>query len=75
MDTKKIIAIIGLGYVGLPLAIEFAKHFRVIGFDISGSRVKSLNELVDLTHEANLDDLAQVLHPIGVGKGLRSLPI
>lgn len=70
MDTKKIIAIIGLGYVGLPLAIEFAKHFRVIGFDINGSRVKSLNELVDLTHEANLDDLAQVLHPIGAGKGL-----
>jgi len=71
MDTKKDIAIIGLGYVGLPLAVEFAKHFRVIGFDINESRVKSLGNLVDLTHEANLPDLAQVLALNEEGKGLR----
>ncbi|GGE59730.1 UDP-N-acetyl-D-galactosamine dehydrogenase [Pedobacter psychrotolerans] len=71
MDTKKDIAIIGLGYVGLPLAVEFAKHFRVIGFDINESRVKSLGNLVDLTHEANLPDLAQVLALNEAEKGLR----
>ena len=71
MDTKKDIAIIGLGYVGLPLAVEFAKHFRVIGFDINESRVKSLGNLVDLTHEANLPDLAHVLALNEEGKGLR----
>jgi len=71
MDTKKDIAIIGLGYVGLPLAVEFAKHFRVIGFDINENRVKSLGDLVDLTHEANLPDLAQVLALNEEEKGLR----
>ncbi|NTE05016.1 nucleotide sugar dehydrogenase [Agrobacterium tumefaciens] len=71
MDTKKDIAIIGLGYVGLPLAVEFAKHFRVIGFDINESRVKSLGDLVDLTHEVNLPDLAEVLALNEAEKGLR----
>ncbi|MFD2284873.1 nucleotide sugar dehydrogenase [Pedobacter petrophilus] len=70
MDTKKNIAIIGLGYVGLPLAIEFAKHFKVTGFDTNESRVKSLNELVDLTHEANLQDLSLALNRAGQEKGL-----
>lgn len=63
-------AIIGLGYVGLPLAIEFAKHFRVIGFDINESRVGSLGNLIDLTHEANLPDLAQVLATTEQDRGL-----
>lgn len=63
-------AIIGLGYVGLPLAIEFAKHFRVIGFDINESRVGSLGNLIDLTHEANLPDLAQVLATAEQDRGL-----
>ncbi|MBP7211024.1 MAG: hypothetical protein KBA02_07520, partial [Paludibacteraceae bacterium] len=37
MERK--IAVIGLGYVGLPLAIEFGKKYRVLGFDINASRV------------------------------------
>ena len=40
----KTIAIIGMGYVGLPLAIEFSKKFNVIGFDISSERISSLLE-------------------------------
>lgn len=36
------LAVIGLGYVGLPLAIEFAKHFNVIGYDIDRSRIDNL---------------------------------
>ncbi|MEC3880152.1 nucleotide sugar dehydrogenase [Parapedobacter sp. 10938] len=51
------IAVIGLGYVGLPLAIEFGKKYEVLGFDISGERVKELSEGKDRTHEANLKDL------------------
>ena len=41
LEDKKI-AIIGLGYVGLPLAIEFGKKFRVLGFDINENRIKEL---------------------------------
>jgi UDP-N-acetyl-D-glucosamine/UDP-N-acetyl-D-galactosamine dehydrogenase len=48
------IAIIGLGYVGLPLAIEFGKKYDVIGFDINEVRVDELNKGEDRTQEANL---------------------
>lgn len=51
------IAIIGLGYVGLPLAIEFGKKYEVLGFDINKERVKELSNGYDRTQEANLDDL------------------
>jgi UDP-N-acetyl-D-glucosamine/UDP-N-acetyl-D-galactosamine dehydrogenase len=56
------IAIIGLGYVGLPLAVEFAKKYSVIGFDISRRRVEDLNNLLDDTKEIERDDLKQVLY-------------
>ncbi len=52
MERK--IAVIGLGYVGLPLAIEFGKKYRVLGFDINASRVAELQEGKDHTLEANL---------------------
>lgn len=55
------IAVIGLGYVGLPLAIEFAKKYNVLGFDINESRVLELSEGKDRTQEANLNDLLQVI--------------
>lgn len=48
------IAIIGLGYVGLPLAIEFGKKYPVLGFDIDASRVAELNKGEDRTLEADL---------------------
>ena len=47
----KKISIIGLGYVGLPLALEFSKQYLCIGFDISKSRVKELNENYDCNNE------------------------
>lgn len=59
MNNSKI-AIIGLGYVGLPLAIEFAKKYVVIGFDINGERVEQLSRGEDSTQEANKDDLKEV---------------
>lgn len=51
------IAVIGLGYVGLPLAIEFAKKYKVLGFDINKERVEELSDGRDRTQEANLIDL------------------
>ncbi len=56
------IAIIGLGYVGLPLAIEFAKQYDVLGFDIDQDRVDELNEGKDRTQEANLEDLKKIIN-------------
>jgi UDP-N-acetyl-D-glucosamine/UDP-N-acetyl-D-galactosamine dehydrogenase len=50
----KRIAVIGLGYVGLPLAIEFGKKYKVLGFDINQSRIEELNLLTDRTNEADL---------------------
>ena len=53
------IAIIGLGYVGLPLAAEFGKHRPVIGFDIDTARIDALREGRDTTRELTPDDLEQ----------------
>ena len=47
----KKISVIGLGYVGLPLALEFSKQYLCIGFDISKSRVQELNENYDCNNE------------------------
>ena len=57
----KKIAVIGLGYVGLPLAVEFAKKRKVIGFDISQKRVDELNLGHDPTLEVEDDELQEVL--------------
>lgn len=51
------IAIIGQGYVGLPLALEFAKYFPVLGFDINSERTKQLNNGIDITLEADIEKL------------------
>lgn len=61
MNKEYTIAVIGQGYVGLPLAIEFAKHYPVIGFDINSNRVEELNRGEDHTKEANLEDLQKCL--------------
>lgn len=53
------IAVIGLGYVGLPLAVEFGKTRRVLGFDISEERVAELSRGHDRTREVAPDDLAE----------------
>ena len=54
----KTIAVIGLGYVGLPLAVEFGKARRVIGFDINASRIDALRLGHDATLEVSNDELA-----------------
>lgn len=66
------IAVIGLGYVGLPLAVEFGKKYKVLGFDINEERVKELRSGKDHTREADLDGLktATDLRKANPNKGL-----
>ncbi len=52
------IGIIGLGYVGLPLAVEFGKILDVVGFDINKSRIEELNNGIDRTLETDKEELA-----------------
>ena len=58
---EKKIAVIGLGYVGLPLAVEFAKQYPTVGFDINGTRVDELMNGHDRTLEVEDDDLKKVI--------------
>ena len=58
MKEKNVkIAVIGLGYVGLPLAIEFSKHFPVIGYDLNSNRIEELKRGFDKTRELSKDQL------------------
>ncbi len=51
------VAVVGLGYVGLPLAVEFGKKWRTIGFDLSAAKVASYRKCVDPTGEVSCEDL------------------
>lgn len=79
--NKHHIAVIGLGYVGLPLAIEFAKKYKVIGFDIDDDRVAELNKGEDRTKEADLETLnilmgsSNVSHGISFSSNVESLSV
>ena len=53
------IGILGLGYVGLPLAIEFGKQFDTVGFDINHGRIQALREGRDSTHESTAEEISQ----------------
>ncbi len=55
-DAK--IAVIGLGYVGLPLAVEFGKQFPTVGFDVNASRINELRDGVDVTREVTAAEMA-----------------
>ena len=61
MNLESKIAIIGLGYVGLPLSIEFAKYFQVLGYDNDSERVSELKRLKDKTGEANIEKMEKAL--------------
>jgi UDP-N-acetyl-D-galactosamine dehydrogenase len=56
------IAVVGLGYVGLPLALEFGKRYRTIGFDIDAARVAELRAGHDSTRESTPEDLRDAVH-------------
>ena len=57
MINGKKIGVVGLGYVGLPLAVAFSRKHAVVGFDISSRRVVSLRSGVDWTNEVPSDEL------------------
>lgn len=59
---QETVAIIGLGYVGLPLAVAFGREHSVIGFDISAQRINELNEGHDSTNEVGTKDLSEAKH-------------
>ena len=61
LQDKKI-AVIGLGYVGLPLAIEFGKKYKVLGFDINKDRIEELTSGRDRTNEADLEGLSYAMN-------------
>jgi UDP-N-acetyl-D-galactosamine dehydrogenase len=70
LENKKI-AIIGLGYVGLPLAVEFAKKYAVVGFDINENRINQLSAGEDITKETSKGELIAVLKSLSnEAKGL-----
>ncbi|MBX6334983.1 hypothetical protein IRY61_06640, partial [Candidatus Saccharibacteria bacterium] len=56
------IAVIGLGYVGLPLAVAFGKRYPVTGFDIKSDRITELKAGRDSTLEVSADELADAIH-------------
>ncbi|HEY1150901.1 MAG TPA: nucleotide sugar dehydrogenase [Pseudoduganella sp.] len=57
MDNTKVVAVVGLGYVGLPLAVEFGKKRKTIGFDLSEAKVENYRRFIDPTGEVSEDDL------------------
>lgn len=62
MENKTRICVIGQGYVGLPLAVEFGKHYPTIGFDIKQERINELKSGVDSTLECSSEELAESTH-------------
>src|SRR5690625_5832766 len=56
--TEPTLCVIGLGYVGLPLAAEFGKHLNTIGFDINPHRIEQLRAGIDHTRELSTEELS-----------------
>lgn len=62
MENTPSICVIGQGYVGLPLAVEFGKHYPTIGFDIKQDRINDLKRGIDTTLECSSEELANSKH-------------
>src|SRR5215217_852350 len=62
MENDQIVAVVGLGYVGLPLAVEFGKKRTTIGFDLSEAKVENYRRFVDPTGEVSTDGLKAARH-------------
>jgi len=75
--SRHVIGVIGLGYVGLPLAVEFGKKYRTVGFDNNPGRIKELQAGRDVTREATGEDLraARKLRFSAQAKDLRSCSV
>jgi UDP-N-acetyl-D-galactosamine dehydrogenase len=62
MRSNEVVAVVGLGYVGLPLAVEFGKKGRTIGFDLSASKIENYRKFVDPTGEVSTEELKASRH-------------
>jgi UDP-N-acetyl-D-galactosamine dehydrogenase len=62
MKADEVVAVVGLGYVGLPLAVEFGKKGRTIGFDLSANKIENYKRFVDPTGEVSTDELKEARH-------------
>jgi UDP-N-acetyl-D-glucosamine/UDP-N-acetyl-D-galactosamine dehydrogenase len=60
MKTNPVLCVVGLGYVGLPLAVEFARYFSVLGFDVNEKRVATLRKGIDPNREVDSEILSNV---------------
>ncbi|HLG33493.1 MAG TPA: nucleotide sugar dehydrogenase, partial [Bacteroidia bacterium] len=59
INKEKKLSVIGLGYVGLPIALEFAKHINVIGFDINAERISMMKNGIDPNNELESSQFAE----------------
>ena len=57
MKADQVVAVVGLGYVGLPLAVEFGKKVRTIGFDLSAAKIENYKKHIDPTGEVSTEQL------------------
>jgi len=62
MKADEVVAVVGLGYVGLPLAVEFGKKSKTIGFDLSASKVENYKKFIDPTGEVSTEQLKASQH-------------
>ena len=61
-ETNIKIAVLGLGYVGLPLAIAFSKFYEVVGFDLNQDRITELKNNIDSSGDCSETDLIESQH-------------
>lgn len=66
ISKDPVVAVIGLGYVGLPLAVEFGKQYKTIGFDLSEAKITSYQKHCDPTGEVSTADLQAAMRPNGL---------
>jgi UDP-N-acetyl-D-galactosamine dehydrogenase len=62
METGEVVAVVGLGYVGLPLAVEFGKKLATIGLDLSTEKIESYQAFIDPTGQVTTEDLQAACH-------------
>jgi UDP-N-acetyl-D-galactosamine dehydrogenase len=62
MKADEVVAVVGLGYVGLPLAVEFGKKAKTIGFDLSTSKIENYKKFIDPTGEVSTEQLKAAQH-------------
>ena len=58
LDGKTKLSLVGLGYVGMPIAVEFAKHVKVVGYDLNEAKIEQYRQGIDPTNEVGSEAVA-----------------